>query len=132
MYRPSSGSEDGVGAPCAAVGNPALEGFMENRYADVVACALFVLLAASFIIPAIRLLRRIRSNGVSRDTHHSLAMNFAVAVVVCVALTTYMLTHYVGDQVFYWRVSGLVALMLTHLETLRLFLKDHVETEAVE
>jgi hypothetical protein len=111
----------------------ALEGYMEKWYAPVVASILYVLLAASFIIPAIRLLRRIRSSGVSKDTYHGLAMNFAWAMVVSVALTIYALIHCVDERVFYWTVSGLVALMLTHLETLRLFLTDEVEdvTEGV-
>jgi hypothetical protein len=105
---------------------------MEKWYSPVIAWMLFLLLAASFIMPAIRLLRRIRSSGVSKDTHQALAMNFAWAMVISVALTIYTMISSADDRVFYWTVSGMVGLMLTHLETLRVFLKDNVDRKAVE
>jgi hypothetical protein len=100
---------------------------MGKMYAWTMGCVL-LLLALSFVVPAIKSLRRLQSGGVSKDTVNAVAVHLIAAMVASAIMVTvctvYFVQGLVPSIVYYVLLSGLVAILLGLLGVTSLFVDE--------
>ena len=84
---------------------------MTPWYLPVLFYAICAVLLATFIVPEIKLLNRLRDKGVSKETVRFLAASFGLDMILCIALAVYVARTAADQNVFNWMVAGLMLLM---------------------